>query len=56
MPRAGKVADARVNGADIDETCLVVTNKSAAKGAEIDMGGVEFEPDEGEEGAVEYEV
>jgi len=38
------------------ETCLVVTNKSATKGAEIDMGGVEFESDEGEDGAVEYEV
>ena len=35
------------------ETCLVVTNKSAAKGAKIDMGGVEFESDEGEEGATE---
>ena len=31
------------------ETCLVVTNKSAAKGAKIDMGDVEFELGEGEE-------
>lgn len=38
------------------ETCFVVTNKSATNGAKIDMGGVEFESDEGEEGAVEYEV
>ena len=35
------------------ETCLVVTNKSATNGAKIDMGGVEFESDEGEEGALE---
>jgi hypothetical protein len=37
------------------ETCLVVTNTSAAKGAKIDMGGVEFESEEGgeEEGAAE---
>ena len=35
------------------ESCLVVTNKSAAKGAEIDMGGVEFESDEAGEGAAE---
>jgi hypothetical protein len=35
------------------ETYLIVTNKSAANGATIDMGGVEFEPDEGEEGALE---
>ena len=38
------------------ETCLVVTNKSATNGAKIDMGGVEFESDEGEDGAVEHEV
>ena len=35
------------------ESCLVVTNKSAANGAKIDMGGVEFESDEFEEGAAE---
>jgi len=35
------------------ETCLVVTNKLVSKGAEIDMGGVEFESDEGEEDAAE---
>ena len=35
------------------ETCLIVTNKSATNGAKIDMGGVEFESDEGEEGTQE---
>ena len=39
------------------ETCLVVTNQSAAAGARIDMGDVEFEPAEEEEagGGVEHD-
>ena len=33
------------------ETCLIVTNKGSSTGAQLDMGGVEFESDEAEEDA-----
>ena len=41
---------ALAGGCEIMLTCDLIV---AAKGAKIDMGGVEFESDEGEEGAAE---